>query len=71
MQVLFAHRIGGAESHAALEKILMSRIDKAKQLYFVYLQFLIEIAQYSLVDAAKRANKFTQFQLFNVTVIIK
>jgi N utilization substance protein B len=58
MQVLFAHRIGGAESHAALEKILMSRIDKAKQLYFVYLQFLIEIAQYSLVDAAKRANKF-------------
>jgi N utilization substance protein B len=58
MQVLFAHRIGGGESRAALEKILMKRIKKTKQLYFVYLQFLIEICQYSLVDAAKRANKY-------------
>jgi N utilization substance protein B len=58
MQVLFAHRIGGGESRAALEKILMKRIEKTKQLYFVYLQFLIEICQYSLVDAAKRANKY-------------
>ena len=58
MQVLFAHRIGGVESTAALEKMLMSRIDKTKQLYFVYLQFIIEICQYALVDEAKRANKF-------------
>jgi N utilization substance protein B len=60
MQVLFAHRIGGLESPAALEKMLLGRIDKTKQLYFVYLQFLIEISQYALVDSAKRANKFIQ-----------
>lgn len=58
MQVMFAHRIGGEESRASLDKMLMSRIDKTKQLYFVYLQFLIEICQYALVDQAKRSNKF-------------
>lgn len=57
MQVLFAHKLSGEEKNSALEKMLLMRIEKTKQLYFVYLQYLIEISHYALVDAAKRANK--------------
>lgn len=57
MQVLFAHYVSGDVAFQHLDKMLLSRIDKTKQLYFVYLQYLLEITQYALVDAAKRANK--------------
>lgn len=60
MQVLFSHEISGEERSDSLEKMLLMRIDKTKQLYYVYLQYLIEVCQYALVDAAKRANKHIQ-----------
>lgn len=58
MQILFAHHMSGEENGQALEKMLLMRIEKTKLLYFVYLQYLIEICHYTVVDAAKRANKF-------------
>lgn len=57
MQVLFAHMVSGEENNVNLEKLLLNKIEKTKQLYFVYLQYLIEICQYSVIDAARRANK--------------
>lgn len=57
MQVLFAHMVSGEENNVNLEKLLLNKIDKTKQLYFVYLQYLIEICQYAVTDAARRANK--------------
>jgi N utilization substance protein B len=57
MQVLFAHYVSGDTAYQHLDKMLLSRIEKTKQLYFVYLQYLVEITQYALVDAAKRAGK--------------
>lgn len=58
MQVLYSNNIGGDLSFLKQEGMLLARIQKTKQLYFVYLQYLLEICQYSLVDASKRANKF-------------
>lgn len=58
MQVLYAHNISNEKSALKLEQSLNAKIEKTKQLYFVYLQYLIEVCQYSLVDASKRANKF-------------
>ena len=58
MQVLFAHKVSGEENDVNLEKVLINKIEKTKQLYFVYLQYLVEICQYSVTDAARRANKF-------------
>jgi len=58
MQVLYAHHLSEEKSALRLEQSLNAKIDKTKQLYFIYLQYLIEVAQYSLVDASKRANKF-------------
>ena len=58
MQVLYAHNIGTERSALRLEQNLNAKIEKTKQLYFIYLQYLIEVAQYSLVDSSKRANKF-------------
>lgn len=58
MQVLYAHNISNEKSALRLEQSLVAKIEKTKQLYFVYLQYLIEVCQYSLVDASKRANKF-------------
>lgn len=58
MQVLFTYELSEEENSSALESLLLSRIDKTKELYYVYLQYLIDICQYALVDAAKRANKY-------------
>ncbi|MCB9257091.1 MAG: transcription antitermination factor NusB [Chitinophagales bacterium] len=59
MQVLYSHYIGGSDlSSLKQEGMLLGRIQKTKQLYFVYLQYLIEICHYALVDATKRSNKY-------------
>lgn len=59
MQVLYSNYIGGSDlSSLKQEGMLLARIQKTKQLYFVYLQYLVEICHYSLVDATKRANKY-------------
>lgn len=58
MQILYAHSISDGENITILQKQLTQKIDKTKQLYFVYLQYLIQICEYVLVDASKRANKF-------------
>lgn len=62
MQVLFTYELSEKEDSGGLEKMLMSRIDKTKQLYYVYLQYLIEVCQYVLVDAARRENKYIKDQ---------
>lgn len=43
-----------------LEKILVSRIEKAENLYYIYLLYLVEICNYSIVDASKKASKYIQ-----------
>ncbi len=62
MQVLFTYELSEKEDSGGLEKMLMSRIDKTKELYYVYLQYLIEVCQYVLVDAARRENKYIKDQ---------
>jgi transcription antitermination protein NusB len=60
MQVLYAHLVGSETDSSKLEKILVSRINKAEDLYFVFLLYLVEICNYSVVDASKKASKFIQ-----------
>ena len=62
MQVLFTYELSEKEDSGGLEKMLMSRIDKTKELYYDYLQYLIEVCQYVLVDAARRENKYIKDQ---------
>lgn len=59
MQVLYAHLMG-KEGISNLEKILTSRIEKAENLYFIYLLYLVEVCNYSIVDASKKASKYLQ-----------
>lgn len=60
MQVLFSNSMSGKEGAGDVEAILLRRIENTKQLYFVYLQYMIDVCQYALVDAAKRASKHIQ-----------
>ncbi|MEZ4915610.1 MAG: transcription antitermination factor NusB [Chitinophagales bacterium] len=58
MQILYANSLSEGENVATLQKQLTQKIDKTKQLYFVYLQYLIQVCEYVILDASKRANKF-------------
>lgn len=60
MQVLYAHLMGKELEIGKLEKILVSRIEKAENLYYIYLLYLVEICNYSIVDASKKASKYIQ-----------
>lgn len=57
MQVLFSDAIGKDISPVVLEKALMESIKDTKRLYYTYLIYLIEIANYSVIYSSKQANK--------------
>ena len=57
MQVLYSKLLGKDLSAGQLESVLTSRIKKTETLYFIFLQYLIEICNYVVVDAAKRGQK--------------
>lgn len=57
MQVLFSDAIGKDISPVVLEKALMESIKDTKKLYYTYLIYLIEIANYSVIYSSKQANK--------------
>lgn len=57
MQVLFSDAIGKDISPVVLEKALMESIKDTKRLYYTYLMYLIEIANYSVVYSSKQASK--------------
>jgi transcription antitermination protein NusB len=58
MQVLYAHLLGDETDWGKMDKILVSRINKAEDLYYVYLLYLVEVCDYSVVDASRKASKF-------------
>ncbi|MFT4644476.1 MAG: N utilization substance protein B [Planctomycetota bacterium] len=57
MQVLFSDAIGKDISPVVLEKALMESIKDTKKLYYTYLIYLVEIANYSVIYSSKQANK--------------
>lgn len=57
MQLLYGQEIG-KNDETTLDKRLHQQLSKTKQLFFVYLQYLIEIGQHSVVDASIKANKY-------------
>jgi len=59
MQVLYAHLMGN-ENIVNLEKVLKSRIEKAENLYYIYIMYMQEVCNYSIVDASKKASKYLQ-----------
>lgn len=57
MQVLFSDAIGKDISPEVLEKALMESIKDTKKLYYTYLIYLVEIANYSVIYSSKQASK--------------
>ncbi|MGB1018807.1 MAG: transcription antitermination factor NusB [Chitinophagales bacterium] len=60
MQVLFSSAIGKDISPVKLEQKLREYIKEAEHLYHVYLLYLVEICNYSLIHTAKQESKLLE-----------
>jgi len=57
MQTLFSDAIGKDISPVKLEKVLLESIARTKQMYFVYLLYLVEVCNYSIVYSSRQTKK--------------
>ena len=60
LQVLFSNEISKDMSVAKIEKNILESILDAERLYNIYLLYLIEIANYSLIYDAKQDDKILE-----------
>ncbi|MBM3402211.1 MAG: transcription antitermination factor NusB [Bacteroidetes bacterium] len=57
LQVLYSYHQSEVKDILPFEKALLQSADKVSEMYFWLLSLLVEVAEYSLVDAEERANK--------------
>ena len=57
LQVLYSYQQSEINEILPFEKALLSSVDKVHEMYFWLLSLLIEVADYSIIDADERANK--------------
>ena len=57
MQVLYSYQQSEVKEILPFEKALLLSVDKVHEMYFWLLSLLIEVADYSIIDAEERANK--------------
>ncbi|MGB1248321.1 MAG: transcription antitermination factor NusB [Chitinophagales bacterium] len=57
MQVLYSQFLGNESNAVRLEKSLNAHIQKSENMYYIFMMYMVEICQYAIVDAAKRAAK--------------
>lgn len=57
LQVLYSYHQSEVKDILPFEKALLQSVDKVSEMYFWLLSLLVEVAEYSLVDAEERANK--------------
>lgn len=58
LQVLYSYQQSSIKETASYEKALLQSVDKVYEMYIWLLSLLIEVADYSIIDAEERANKF-------------
>lgn len=57
LQVLYSYQQSEVKEILPFEKALLQSVDKVHEMYFWLLSLLIEVADYSIIDADERANK--------------
>lgn len=57
LQVLYSYQQSEVKEILPFEKALLLSVDKVHEMYFWLLSLLIEVADYSIIDADERANK--------------
>jgi len=58
LQALYSYHISDVKTIAVFEKSLLANVDKVYELYIWVLSLLVETADYTLVDAEERANRY-------------
>ncbi|WP_423149412.1 transcription antitermination factor NusB [Rubrolithibacter danxiaensis] len=58
LQVLYAYHLSENKAIKSFEKSLLESIDQVNEMYIWLLSSLIEVADYTLIDAEERANKY-------------
>lgn len=58
LQVLYSYQQSESKEVKPFEKILVQSVEKVFEMYIWLLSLLVEVADYSLIDAEDRANKF-------------
>jgi N utilization substance protein B len=58
LQVLYSYQQSQVKEILPYEKALLQSVDKVYEMYIWLLSLLIEVADYSIIDAKERANKF-------------
>lgn len=58
MQVLYSYQQSQVKEILPFEKALLQSVEKVNEMYIWLLSLLVEVADYSLIDAGERANKY-------------
>ncbi|MDB5121746.1 MAG: hypothetical protein JWN56_2964 [Sphingobacteriales bacterium] len=58
LQALYAYNQSESKDVRSAEKLLLQSVDKVSEMYIWLLSLLVEVADYSTIDAEERANKF-------------
>jgi len=58
LQVLYSYQQSEVKEVLPFEKALLQSVDKVSEMYFWLLSLFIEVADYSIIDAGERANKY-------------
>lgn len=58
LQALYAYQQADKKEVKYFEKALLKDIDSVNEMYFYVLSLMVRVAEYSLIDAEDRANKF-------------
>ncbi|WP_028297091.1 transcription antitermination factor NusB [Olivibacter sitiensis] len=58
LQTIYAYSLSEEKSIQAFEKVLLKSVDEVYEMYIWTLGFISEVADYTLIDAEGRANKF-------------
>jgi N utilization substance protein B len=58
LQVLYSYQQSESKDIKPFEKALLQSVDKVYEMYIWLLSLLVEVADYSIIDAEERANKF-------------
>ncbi|MFA6944930.1 MAG: transcription antitermination factor NusB [Pedobacter sp.] len=58
LQVLYSYQQSQVKEILPFEKALLQSVEKVNEMYIWLLSLLVEVADYSLIDAGERANKY-------------
>ena len=62
LQVLYSYSLSENKSVKAFERNLLDSVDEVYEMYIWLLSLLIEVSDYTVIDAEERANKFLPTQ---------